>query len=84
MKQTIKEKEIIAEIVAELRIAELCHPNYPDDMFRQIAIMNEEAGEATKAVLHYHYEGASIEDVKHELVQTAAMCIRMLNYHYPF
>ena len=56
------------------------HPSYPDDMFRQVAIMNEEAGEATKAVLHYHYEDGSLEDVKKELIQTAAMCMRMLNY----
>ena len=32
------------------------HPNWPDDLFRQIAIVNEEAGEATKAVLHFFYE----------------------------
>lgn len=62
----------------ELKRAEAKHPNYPEDMFRQLAIMNEEAGEATKAVLHYHYENGSLEDVKVELVQTAAMCMRMI------
>jgi len=41
--------------------------------------MQEEAGEVTKAVLHYAYEKGSIIDVKKELIQTAAMCIRMLN-----
>jgi len=54
------------------------HPEWPTDMFRQLAIMNEEAGEVTKAVLHYHYEQGSLEDVKSELIQTAAMCMRML------
>lgn len=67
-------------IETELNKAIKKHPNYPYDMFRQVAIMNEEAGEVTKAVLHYHYEGGTIEDVKKELIQTAAMCMRMLNH----
>ena len=68
-----------APIEAELKRAEKKHPNFPKDMFKQLAIMNEEAGEVTKAVLHYHYEGGSVEDVKEELIQTAAMCMRMLD-----
>jgi len=40
--------------------------------------MQEEAGEVTRAVLHLAYEGGSIEDVRKELIQTAAMCMRML------
>ena len=71
----LKKYSIIEE---ELKKAEAKHPNYPEDMFRQLAIMNEEAGEATKAVLHYYYENGSLEDVKAELVQTAAMCMRMI------
>ena len=63
----------------ELKKAEEKHPNYPIDMFKQLAIMQEEAGEVTKAVLHYKYENGTIEDVKDELKQTAAMCIRMLD-----
>lgn len=63
----------------ELKRAEKKHPDFPKDMFKQLAIMNEEAGEVTKAVLHYHYEYGSLEDVREELIQTAAMCMRMLN-----
>lgn len=62
----------------ELKRAEKIHPNYPYDIFRQLAIIQEEAGEVTKAVLHFVYEKGSIEDIKEELIQTAAMCIRML------
>ncbi len=69
-----------ASIDKELKRAELKHPNYPEDMFRQVAIMNEEAGEVTKAVLHYFYENGSIENIKNELIQTSAMCMRMLNH----
>ena len=62
----------------ELIRAEKLHPKYPSDMFRQVAILNEEAGEVTKAVLHYHYEGGSLDDVRDELIQTGAMVMRML------
>ena len=62
----------------ELMKAKIKHPVYPTDMFEQLAIMSEEAGEVAKAVLHYKYEGGSLEDVRDELLQIAAMCIRML------
>ena len=65
-------------IDAELKKAVRKHPNYPKDMYEQLAIMQEEAGEVTRAVLHYHNEGGRLEDIKKELIQTAAMCVRML------
>ena len=68
----------ILPVLTELGKAKTKHPEYPECMFRQVSIMNEEAGEVTKAVLHFHYENGSIEDVKKELIQTAAMCLRML------
>lgn len=72
-----------AEIESELQRATKKHPNYPTDMFQQLAIMQEEAGEVTKAVLDYHNGVDSIEHVKEELIQTAAMCMRMLNNLQP-
>jgi len=66
------------KIDAELTKAKTKHPNYPESLFEQLAIMQEEAGEVTKAVLHYFYERGSKEDIKKELIQTAAMCMRML------
>ena len=65
-------------IDAELKRAKEKHPEFPADIFRQLAIMQEEAGEVTKAVLHYHYEGGSLDHIREELIQTAAMCMRML------
>jgi len=67
-----------SEIDHELNRAKKKHPIFPEDMFRQLAIMQEEAGEVTKAVLHYHYEGGTVKLIRNELIQTAAMCIRML------
>ncbi len=67
-----------ASVEEELKKAKVKHPNYPRDMFKQVAILNEEAGEVTKAVLDYHDAGGSLEDIRAELRQTAAMCMRML------
>lgn len=71
------------EIQTELERAEKKHPNFPTDMFRQLAIMQEEAGEVTKAVLHYQYEDGTFEHIREELIQTAAMCMRMLQNMKP-
>jgi len=74
-----KEKtEFLFQIDDEINRATIKHPDFPEDMFHQLAIMQEEAGEVTKAVLDFHYHGGGIEDVKAELIQTAAMCVRML------
>jgi len=62
----------------ELDRAEEQHPNFPEDIFEQLAIMTEEAGEVAKAVLKYKQEKRPLQDVKDELIQTAAMCVRML------
>ena len=61
-----------------MKRAEEKHPAWPTDLFEQVAILNEEAGEVTKAVLHYKREGGTLNDVQEELIQTAAMCMRML------
>lgn len=37
-----------------------------------------EYAETTKSVVDYEYHGGSAEDIKKELIQTAAMCLRML------
>ncbi|GEM_PF-4033695 len=69
---------IFVPVQIELQRAEEIHPNFPNDMFQQLAIMQEEAGEVTKAVLDYHFGKDTIEHVREELIQTAAMCVRML------
>lgn len=75
---TLERLEKYSPIDRELIRAKEKHPDYPENMFQQLAIMQEEAGEVTKAVLHYHYENGSLSDVRNELIQTAAMCMRML------
>lgn len=56
------------------------HPNWPENIFEQLAILQEEAGEITKAVLHYKRENGSLPELKKEIFQTAAMCMRFLEH----
>ena len=74
-----KMEEPYKSIKAELTRAEEIHPNYPQNIFMQLAIMQEEAGEVTKATLDYMSGKHGIQELKDELIQTAAMCVRMLN-----
>lgn len=62
----------------ELERAIAIHPDYPSDIFKQLAIMQEEAGEVAKAVNDYSDGKDSIEHIKEELIQTSAMCVRMM------
>lgn len=71
-------KEIINKILVELQWAENLHPVFPIDIIRQVAIMVQESGEVVRAANQFDNEGGSLEDVRKELTQTAAMCIRVL------
>jgi hypothetical protein len=67
-------------VAKELVKAEAKHPEWPTDPLHAIAIIGEEFGELTQAVLQVTYEpGKSlITDVQREAVQTAAMALRFL------
>jgi NTP pyrophosphatase (non-canonical NTP hydrolase) len=69
LKYQIVDKELIR--------AKKLHPAYPDNIFEKLAIITEESGEVAKAVLKYKYENGDFQNIKTELIQTAAMCIRM-------
>ncbi len=69
---------IYNDIAQELTFAKQQHPNYPTDIFRQLAIMQEEAGEVTMAVNDLESGKSTIVHVRKELIQTAAMCVRMI------
>lgn len=70
--------ELFVEINEELTRAKKIHPEYPINIFEQLAIMQEEAGEVTRAVNQLHEGKGSIAHIREELIQTAAMCVRML------
>lgn len=71
--------KIIMKIFNELGFAMEKFREFPCDPIHAVSIMNEEAGESIRATLLYVYENGTIEDIKKELIQTAAMCIRVLH-----
>ena len=73
---------VFNEIGDELEFALQKFPQFPIDPIHAIAVVNEESGEATKDALQWCYEphkNKDAETLKKELIQTAAMCVRMIH-----
>lgn len=70
--------EIRRAVEAELCEAKKKWPKSYKDVIHAVAVMNEEAGEAIQAALDMTYDDGSIKKVKDEVIQTAAMCFRIL------
>ncbi|MCK5617455.1 hypothetical protein KAR91_87135 [Candidatus Pacearchaeota archaeon] len=66
------------ELQKELERAEKQHPHWPKDIIHQVSIMNKEAGETIRAALNNMYENGKLEEVQKEVIQTGAMCLRIL------
>jgi len=70
--------KLIKQILEEVERAEKKHPYWPNDWIHSAAIVCEESGELIRATIQLTYEGGEIESVRHEAIQTAATCIRLL------
>ncbi len=76
----------VSAAVAELARAERIYPELPDDTVHAVSVMAEEAGEAVRAANNLkwgHHRGTTaeaVEKLRTELIQTAAMCFRMLKH----
>lgn len=74
--------EVVLSILSEVANARAKHNKWPKkDILLGIAIVGEEAGEALRCVVQYkqrEFGGATIEDIRKEVIQTAAVCIRFL------
>ena len=69
---------IIRDILLELKRAKEKHPFFPLDAVGRCSIMMEEAGEAVQAANDVMWANGDKEHLKTELIQTAAMCLRIL------
>ncbi|MCK4337706.1 MAG: hypothetical protein KAX11_07165 [Candidatus Aminicenantes bacterium] len=65
-------------ILDELKRAEKLFPNWPLDVVHGAAILAEEAGEVIKASLDAYYGRNDFENLRKEVIQTAAMALRFL------
>jgi len=68
--------DITWEIGLELRSAQTKFPHWSDDIIHGVSIMSEEAGEAVKAANQVYWDKLPIDELRKELIQTAAMCVR--------
>lgn len=68
------------EVFDEVRRATVKFPTWPTDPLHAVAVLGEEFGELTKAVLQSTYEPhkSSPADVREEAIQVAAMALRFL------
>ena len=70
----------VLEVMAEIERALAKFPTWPSDPIHAVAVLGEEFGELTRAVLQSTYEPHKAQpgDVRAEAVQTAAMALRFL------
>ncbi len=71
---------IVGEVLAELIRATDKFPTWPTDPLHAVAVLGEESGELTRAVMQAVYEPhkGGPSEVREEAIQTAAMAIRFL------
>ena len=71
---------VIEAVLGEVQRASKKFPEWPTDPLHAVAVLGEEFGELTKAVLSLTYESdnLSIDDVRTEAIQTAAMALRFI------
>lgn len=67
-------------VLGEIGRAMQKFPTWPTDPLHGVAVLGEEFGELTKAVLQatYEPEKSSVDDVRTEAIQTAAMALRFV------
>jgi hypothetical protein len=72
--------KVEAEIYEELERAVIKFPLWPTDPLHAVAIIGEELGELNRAIVQVIYEPgkATVDDVRTEAIQTAAMAIRFV------
>ena len=70
---------VIAQITDEVTRATVKFPTWPTDPLHALAVLGEEFGELTKAMLQLTYEPhkTTPEEVRTEAIQTAAMALRL-------
>ena len=71
-------RSYIVDIAMELKEAKIKHPYFPETLCQQFTILQEEVGEVAKAINDYNDGEGTKQQVRQELLQSTAMCLRML------
>lgn len=70
---------VLDEVMAEVARATRKFPTWPTDPLHALAVLGEEFGELTKAMVQFTYEPHKTTrmEVREEAIQTAAMALRL-------
>jgi hypothetical protein len=69
----------IIMVLTEMERAIHQHPKWPTDNVKRAAIVLEESGELIREANRIDEGVGSLDELKNECIQTAAMCFRMLD-----
>ena len=72
--------EILKQVIDEISRAVIKFPTWPTDPLHALAVLGEEYGELTQAMLQRTYEPhklVSTQNIHNEAIQTAAMAVRL-------
>lgn len=85
-KPELDQINIVREVLGEVDRATAKFPTWPTDPLHAIAILGEEFGELTKAMLQFTYEPHKTNrgEIRAEAVQTAAMALRLAMSLYQY
>jgi len=72
-------EDIYADIHEEVMRAKHLHPLWPTDPMHAVNILHEEVGELAQAIADVIYKTDTIDHVREEAIQAAAMCVRFLD-----
>ena len=78
MKKTDCIDNVLKAVLGEVCRVQRQHPNWPEDVFKQLAIIGEEFGEAQQAALKAEDGQGDKRLVEIEVEQVAAMALRFL------
>ena len=82
--EVIAVNEVLHQIGREVIAASRKFPDFPPNSksaWKAQTIIAEEAGEIAKEMLHFTdepHKGATLEGIRQEAIQTAAMCVRFV------
>lgn len=69
---------VLADVSGERDVQDVKWGDQKHDIYRFLAILGEEVGEVNKAALHTEYGGAEAGKVREELVQVAAVAVKII------
>jgi NTP pyrophosphatase (non-canonical NTP hydrolase) len=73
-----KSAAVCEEVLRERKRQDIKWGEQNHDPFTWIAILGEEFGEVAKAAQEAYFRGANWQDYRAELIQTAAVCVAMV------